>query len=133
MPLALEVLAGALGVAAFAVVVYAGLAGNQTATANLAPTAIFVLFWVGVPCASVLLGDVFAAFSPWRATGRATGWVGGAGRGRGAARRRSPIPSGSAAGRRRSAILAFAWVELVYVDRDRPEPPRGARARLRRR
>ena len=75
VPFALEVLAGTLGVAAFAFVVYAGLAGNQTATANLAPTAIFVLFWVGVPCASVLLGDVFAAFNPWRAVGRACGWL----------------------------------------------------------
>ena len=41
-PLVLEVLAGALGIFAFGLIVYAGLAGSQTATANVAPTAIFV-------------------------------------------------------------------------------------------
>ena len=119
VPFVFELLAGALGVAAFAAIVYAGIAGNQTATANLAPTVIFVLFWVGVPCASVLLGDVFAAFSPWRATGRATGWL---------ARRVSgeELPTPFAYPERLGrwpaafAVLAFAWVELVDVNRTSP-------------
>ncbi len=64
-----------LGVAAFGVVVYAGLAGTQTPTANLAPTVVYVLFWVGIPVLSLLLGDVFQAFNPWRAIARAVGWV----------------------------------------------------------
>ena len=117
---ALEVLAGALGVAAFAFVVYAGLAGNQTATANIAPTVVFVLFWVGIPCASVLLGDVFAAFNPWRAVGRACGTL---------ARRVSgadlptPLAYPERIGRWPAAagILAFAWVELVDVHRTEPQ------------
>src|SRR5689334_20977302 len=46
VPRALEVLAGTVGVAAFAAVVYAGFAGSQEATANLDPTVIYVLFWV---------------------------------------------------------------------------------------
>lgn len=120
VPNALEVLAGALGVAAFAFVVYAGLAGNQTATANIAPTTIFVLFWVGIPCASVLLGDVFAAFNPWRAVGRACGAL---------ARRVSgselptPLAYPERVGRWPAAagILAFAWVELVDVHRAEPQ------------
>ena len=37
---------------------------TQPATANLAPTFIFVLFWVGLPFASVLFGDVFRAVQP---------------------------------------------------------------------
>jgi len=119
LPRVLEALAGAAGVAAFAVVAYAGLAGNQTATANLAPTAIFVALWVGVPCASVLLGDVFAAFNPWRATARACGW---------AARRVAggqlpqPLAYPERLGRWPAAagIVAFAWVELVYSHRDDP-------------
>jgi hypothetical protein len=47
VPAALDVLAGALGVAAFVLVVWAGYDGTQTATANLAPTSIYVIFWVG--------------------------------------------------------------------------------------
>src|ERR1700754_2011882 len=38
VPLALEMIAGALGVAAFVFVVYAGFAGTQAATANIEPT-----------------------------------------------------------------------------------------------
>ncbi len=118
-PLALETLAGAVGVAAFAFVVYAGLAGNQTATANLAPTVIFVLFWVGIPCARVVLGDVFAAINPWRAVGRACGAV---------ARRASgaelptPLTYPERLGRWPAAagIFAFAWVELVDAHRTEP-------------
>jgi hypothetical protein len=67
---------GAVGVAVFAVVVYAGLAGSQTATANLAPTFVYVVFWVGLVVASVLLGDVFRLFNPWRALAGGAAWAG---------------------------------------------------------
>ncbi len=119
VPLALELLAGAFGVAAFAAIVYAGLAGNQTATANLAPTAIFVLFWVGVPCASVVLGDVFAAISPWRAVGRGAGWLA---RRVGGSELPAPFRYPERLGRWPAAlgILAFAWIELVYSGRTDP-------------
>ena len=43
-PTFLDPLCGVIGVAFFGLVVYAGLSGTQTATANLAPTAIYVLF-----------------------------------------------------------------------------------------
>ena len=117
VPALLEPLAGAIGVAAFAVTVYAGLRGLQNPQANLAPTVIFVIFWVGVPFASVLFGDVFAAFNPWRAVGRASGWVvarlGGS---------TDPLPYPRRLGRWPAAVglLGFAWVELVYTSRDDP-------------
>src|SRR5215210_6898632 len=63
VPRLLDPLAGALGVALFAVAVYAGLAGNQSARDNLLPTLVFVLFWVGLPILSALFGDVFRAFN----------------------------------------------------------------------
>ena len=111
-------LAGALGIAAFAAIVWAGLAGNQTATANLAPTAIFVLVWVGIPFASVLFGDLFAAVSPWRALGRATGWAAG----RIAGGLPSPVAYPERLGRWPAAagLLVFAWIELVWSGRESP-------------
>jgi hypothetical protein len=118
VPLVLDVLAGAVGVAVFALTVYAGFAGVQTAAANLAPTMIFVIVWVGVPFASLLLGDVWAAFSPWRAVARATAWLART------AKVQTPAPPAyperlghwpAVAG-----ILAFAWVELVFTNRDDP-------------
>jgi hypothetical protein len=104
---ALEVLCGAIGVALLVLVVVSGLAGDQGPLNNFAPTFVFITFWVGMAFASALLGGVFAAFSPWRALGRATGW---ALRGRGA-RRAYPEPLGrwpAAVG-----LFAFAWIELA--------------------
>src|SRR4051812_10229547 len=75
VPAVLEPICGLIGVAAFAGMVYAGYAGTQTATANVEPTVIYVLFWVGLPFASALFGDVFAPFNPWRATARFVSWV----------------------------------------------------------
>ena len=72
---ALEIVSGALGVALFVFVVYAGFAGTQAATANILPTVVYVFFWVGIPLLSVVFGDVFRAINPWLAIGKAAGWV----------------------------------------------------------
>jgi hypothetical protein len=113
-------LCGVFGLAAFVVVVDAGVTGNQVPTSNLAPTAVFVLFWVGVPVLSAVLGDVFKAFNPWRALARAlalgarhTRW----GRAIGA-----PLPYPPVLGRwpAVAGILGFAWLELVFVGRQHP-------------
>ena len=61
---------GAIGVALLVVVVLAGYVGSGTALDNFAPTFILITFWVGLVFASALFGDVFRAFSPWRALGR---------------------------------------------------------------
>src|SRR3954454_25186658 len=117
VPLVLEMLAGALGIFAFAVCVYAGFRGVQNVQANILPTVIFVHFWVAIPLLSLLFGDVFAAFNPWRAVGRATGWV-VAHVGEPVAPLRYPERIGrwpAALG-----ILFFAWVELVYTNRTDP-------------
>ena len=119
VPVALEVLCGLIGIALFVAVVWAGLAGTQTATANLAPTTIYVLLWVGVPFLSVFLGDVFAAFNPWRALARGVAWAAGRVAG---GRLPQPVAYPAWLGRWPAAIgiLVFAWVELVYVNRDDP-------------
>ena len=76
VPRLLEPLAGAFGIAVFALVVYAGFAGEQDeATQNLAPVTVFVFFWVGLSVGSLLFGDVFRALNPWRAVARAAGWA----------------------------------------------------------
>ena len=119
VPAALEVLCGIIGVAAFGLVVYAGLAGTQTATANLAPTVIYVVFWVGIPVASVVFGDVFSAFNPWRALARAAAWAAARFTG---GRLPEPLRYPRALGHWPAVlgVLAFVWVELIYADRDDP-------------
>jgi hypothetical protein len=119
VPAFLEPICGVIGVAAFAGMVYAGFAGTQAATANVEPTVIYVLFWVGLPFLSAVFGDLFAPFNPWRATARFVAWVAGRVSGD-----RLPAPMAYPAwlGRWPAAvgIFAFAWVELVYVSRDDP-------------
>jgi hypothetical protein len=119
VPLAAEVLAGALGVAFFVFMVYAGFAGTQADTANLEPTVIYVLFWVGIPFVSWIFGDVFRAINPWLAVGKATGWVV---RRLGGHAAPEPLPYPVRLGRwpAVAGVLIFAWVELVYANRSDP-------------
>ncbi|GAC1434183.1 MAG: hypothetical protein NVSMB51_00770 [Solirubrobacteraceae bacterium] len=118
LPRILDPLCGLLGLALFAVVVYAGLAGRQEASANLAPTWIYVIFWVGLAFASFLFGDVFRAFSPWRTLARGAAFA--AGRlGAGSPALRYPERLG-----RWPAVVSiagFAWLELVYSNKDVPQ------------
>jgi hypothetical protein len=119
VPAVLEPLCGLLGIFAFAVTVYAGFAGTQAPTANLAPTAIYVIFWVGIPFASAVFGDVFAPFNPWRAVARGVSWAAGRATG---GRLPAPVAYPAWLGRWPAVfgIFAFAWLELVYVNRDQP-------------
>ena len=115
IPRVVDIICGAIGVAWFGFVVYAGLAGTETSSANLAPTAIFVAFWVGVPVVSLFLGDVFRAFSPWRAVALAVAAPFGGGEGP-----RRPYPGRLGYWPAVLGIAAFAWLELGY-SRETPQ------------
>ena len=112
--------------------VYAGFAGTQTATANLEPTVIYVIFWVGIPFASARVRRRLRAVQPV-ARDRARAWRGSPARVSGG-RLPAPLAYPAWLGRWPAAagILAFAWVELVYDKPRRPEHPRDPRAALRR-
>jgi hypothetical protein len=116
----LEIVCGLVGVGLLVVVVYTGLRGTQSASANFAPTFVYVVFWLGLVPVSVLFGDVFRAFNPWRAVGRTVAFVA-----RLAARGDLPAPLAypERLGRWPAAagILAFAALELVASNGDRPE------------
>jgi hypothetical protein len=120
LPPALDWLAGAFGLAIFALVIYSGFDGAQVPLANFSVTFIYVIFWVGLPVASVLFGDVFAALSPWRSLGRAIAWL--AKTLRGGRELRPPLRYPARLGMWPAAagIVGFAWLELIYVERDRP-------------
>lgn len=53
-------------VALFVVTIAAGLVGNPDPAHNLAPTMVWVGFWVGLAFVSALIGDVWAVLSPLR-------------------------------------------------------------------
>jgi hypothetical protein len=108
----LQVLCGAVGVFLFGVAVYAGLRGTEAPDRNFALTFFFVTVWLGFPLFSVLLGDVFRPFNPWRAVGR----VAGAGFRAIAGQRPAHLAYPEFLGRWPAAVglIAFVWLEVVY-------------------
>lgn len=119
LPRAIDVVLGAIGIAMFGLVVYAGFSGSQVPVDNITPTAVYVAFWVGIPVASLFLGDVFRPLNPWRAVGRAVGFVSNRVGGGSLA---EPLQYPARLGQWPAAatIFIFTWVELVYSDRDDP-------------
>jgi hypothetical protein len=118
VPARLELVGNAIGLGLFALVVYSGLAGAQVPSANFSVTFIYVIFWVGLPVASVLFGDVFRIFNPWRSVGRLLAR---------AVRRRRPSPPVTYPARLGvwpavAVLIGFGWLELVYVPADRERP-----------
>jgi hypothetical protein len=115
LPRVLDWVAGLIGLGLFVLTVYCGFVGAQVQTANFANTFVYVVFWVGVPVLSVLFGDVFAAFNPWRAVGRLVEPLlrrGG--------RPLLAYPSWLGLWPAVGGIVGFAWLELVYVERYEP-------------
>ena len=114
-----RVLAATVGGLLFLLVLWAGFAGVQTPAANLTPTFVYVIFWVGLVLLSVLFGDVFRALNPWAAAARPVAWVATKAAG-------TPMPAPleypERLGRWPAAVglLAFVSMELVYDDPDLP-------------
>src|SRR3954471_1633979 len=73
LPRAFEPLAALAGLVPTGIVVYNALAGTTDADSNLAPTFVWVAFWVAVPLATVVLGDFYTALDPWRTIARLAG------------------------------------------------------------
>jgi hypothetical protein len=74
---------------------------------------VFVTFWLGMVVLSILLGDVFRAFNPWRAIART---MGGLFRLIAGQPHSPPLRYPERLGRWPAAagIVAFVWLELVY-------------------
>jgi hypothetical protein len=103
-----DIACGTIGVALLVITIVAGYVGDDIPTNNFAPTFVMITFWVGLVFGSILFGDIFRAFNPWRAIGRATGAVLGR-------RAPAPLPYPERFGRYPAAfvILFFTWIELV--------------------
>jgi hypothetical protein len=108
-----HIVTGAIGVLLLGMVVYAGLEGTDEPNLNFAVTFVFVTFWLGMVVLSILLGDVFRAFNPWRAIARTVGAVFRVAAGQ---PHSPPLRYPEQLGRWPAVvgILAFVWLELVY-------------------
>jgi hypothetical protein len=109
---------GAISVALLALVWAAAAFGSELPNENLAPTFVFVVFWLGVVPLVVLLGNVWSVLDPWRAVADAVAWVAG----RVGADEEPPFTYPHWLGRWSAALLllAFVTLELVYVEPANP-------------
>ncbi|MBJ7457861.1 MAG: hypothetical protein JHD02_01605 [Thermoleophilaceae bacterium] len=117
VPRILEPICGAVGVAAFAALIYFGYAGNQDADQNVVPTFVYVFFWTMLPLISAVFGNIFKAFNPWRALGLSAAWL--RSRRRPDHRHAPPrLDYPDRVGRWPAAIglAMFGWLELVGGD-----------------
>ena len=108
-----------VSVALFGLVWAAALLGDTDPYRNLAPTWVYVVFWLGVPLLSVILGNVWRALSPWRALADGFVWLSELG-----GREAKPLADyPERVGRYPAAVALFAFValELAYAD---PSSPR---------
>jgi hypothetical protein len=116
---ALRVLLGAISVGLLVLVLTTALFGTSLELLNFAPTFVYVIFWLGLPLLSVLLGDVWRVLSPWRAIADATVWaIERTGR-----EAKSLLDPTERFGRYPAALALFAFVALELAH-PRPAYPR---------
>ena len=114
---ALVVVLRVVGLVVFAVTLIALWFGSVNSAENIAPTMLYVILWVGVPFASLLLGDLWQAVNPFDTLAAIAGAV------RDRVWRRTPEPlddDGTFATSYWPAVVglfAFMWLELCYHDR----------------
>ncbi|HEX4730475.1 MAG TPA: fenitrothion hydrolase [Solirubrobacterales bacterium] len=108
----LQLICGAIGILLLGFSIYAGLHGTEAPDRNFALTFIFVTTWLGFPLFSVIFGDVFRPFNPWRAIGRLVGGAFSAIAGQ----RPAHLTYPERLGRWPAAfgLLGVVWLEVVY-------------------
>jgi hypothetical protein len=116
-----EVLCGVIGIGLFVLVLYAGFRGISDPTQNFSITFVFYTFWLGLVLLSVLLGDVYRAFNPWRAFGRL---VSGGFRLIAGQPGKVPLRYPDWLGRWPAVlgVLLFVWIELIAGGGASPSP-----------
>jgi hypothetical protein len=113
-----RLIARLLAVAALILIVVAGIIGDQIPTRNLAPTAIWIAWWVGFSYLSVFVGNVWPVVNPWAAI---FDWCEQLLSKRPAPRRaKIDWPKGLGVWPATGLFLVFAWLELVWEGRSIP-------------
>jgi hypothetical protein len=116
----LRIVLQAISVALFVVVFASALFGTPIELLNFAPTFVYVVFWLGIPLLSVVLGDVWRVLSPWRAIADGIVWLLEEAGDREA---RPIVGSAERLGRYPAAAALFAFVALELAAA-RPADPR---------
>lgn len=104
--------AQALSVLLLLLVLATSLFGSDNPLANLSPTFVWIIWWVGMGYIAALFGNLWMLINPWKALYEWTEWLlKRAGTGMPAPR---PYPAGWDSMPALFAFLAFVWLENVY-------------------
>jgi hypothetical protein len=111
----------AITVGLLLLVIIAGLTGNPDPFRNIAPTTVWVVWWVGLAYVSGLLGDLWAVINPWKTLFSVAEWR--------VRKVRPQTPFGLQLAYPRwlgdwPAVLlfvGFVWAELVWPASDNPQ------------
>ena len=100
-----------IGVAALVLVIVAGLADGNERALNIGPLIVWIVFWLVIPFAAALIGNVWTSINPWDtlARGMAIGTT-----------ERPDVIARVGVWPAAGAFLAFTWLELVYPDSGDP-------------
>ena len=72
----LRAVVGAISVGLLVLVLATGAFGEYSSATNLAPTFVYVVFWLGLVPVVVLFGNVWNVLSPWKAAADGAAWLG---------------------------------------------------------
>ena len=109
-------LAAALKLAAlalFVTTVCAGLIGNPDPYRNIAPTMVWIIFWVGFVYVSAFIGNLWPLINPWRTLFQAAECLSRRVAGRGLSLDLQ-YPAALGVWPAFVLLLGFSWLELVY-------------------
>ena len=70
----LRVVVGGASLGLLIVLFLASLVGEPSAGQNLAPTFVFVIFWVGLVFVVIAVGNIWPVLNPWRAGADVVAW-----------------------------------------------------------
>ena len=103
-----------VALALFIVVVIAGFRGDQNPYKNIAPTMVWIVWWVGLAYVSAFFGDLWALINPWRTIFDTVETIYGGITQRPTLSLRLPYPQWLGVWPALALLLAFSWIELVY-------------------
>ena len=117
-----------LGLALFVAVLVAGFAGSRNPEANLAPTLVWIVWWVGLSLLTACCANVWPALDPWRTLfDIADALAQRIGRTRGLALDRS-YPAALGVWPATVLLLAWSWFEVIYLKSSVPAQIAGVAA-----
>jgi hypothetical protein len=103
-----------IAVALFILTVTAGFIGNQDPYRNIAPTLVWIVWWVGFAMVSAFLGDLWALVNPWRSLFDMADRVYRRATGRPGLAFCLPYPAALGVWPAVGLLLAVSWTELVF-------------------